>query len=67
MTNADELSDPRFLAYLTGKYRGTIEPKAEDFDSIARPRTEAEKAEQYRLAQAAAILRIHRDWKSIQK
>lgn len=60
-----DLEDPAFLKFLEGKSPGgPIEPEWQDFDATANPRTEAEQAEQYRLAQARRLIRLYQEWKA---
>jgi len=65
--NVPELEDPAFLSYLHEKYPDSpIKPEKEDYDPSASPRTVAEEAHEYRLAQARRLLRIHQEWKQSQ-
>jgi hypothetical protein len=60
--SADDLNDPRFLAYLGGLSELPVRPDPEDFGK-APPRT-TDDAEQYRQAQARKTIRLYRQWKS---
>ena len=61
----EDLEDPRFLRWLDNYTQGKpIRPDAVDFDPNARLVTAGQRAEQYRLAQARARVRLWRAWKA---
>jgi hypothetical protein len=63
----NELFTPEFVKYLKSKAgpNGWIEPEKKDFDSSKRPHTGAEQVDEYRLAQARRIIRLHNEWQAM--
>jgi hypothetical protein len=60
-----DLEDPDFLRHVEERSGGEkIEPDPQDFDMNAPVRTNAEAAEQYRLAQASKLIRLWREWRA---
>ena len=59
---------PGFVKYLKSKagVDGHIEPEQQDFDFIKDPTKANGQAEQYRLAAAHRIIRLHDEWRAMQ-
>ena len=62
--HVEDLHNPRFLAYLKKRASFPIKPDAQDYDWMIAAKTEAEQAQQYRLAQARKMLRLYGEWKA---
>jgi hypothetical protein len=62
-----DLNDPTFLRLLEATFPdGNVTPDDRDYDKRATPRTDAEAAEEYRLAVARRVLRLWWGWKAAQ-
>jgi hypothetical protein len=59
-----DLENPAFLKYVKFRAGQPVKPDHEDFDKTVSAHTVAERAEQYRLAQARKLLRLYREWKA---
>jgi hypothetical protein len=59
-----DLENPAFLKYAKARAGQPIKPDDEDFDKTVSAHTVAERAEQYRMAQARRLIRLYREWKA---
>jgi hypothetical protein len=65
MATMKEQENPDFDAWLKAKFRGPIKPEKQDYDWSVDAKTEAERADQYRLAQARCMVRLYVAWKKL--
>jgi hypothetical protein len=65
-TSLDQLEDPEFMRWLNKRFPGPQKPDEEDCDRSVHAATTAEKAHQYRLAQARKLMRLWGAWKAAQ-
>jgi hypothetical protein len=61
----EDLNDAEFLKFVKKQCpEGPVQPDGEDYSPTASSQTDEERADQYRLAQASKLMRLHRQWRA---
>jgi hypothetical protein len=61
----EDLNDAEFLKFVREQCpEGPVQPDGEDHDRTASPPTDEERVDQYGLAQASKLMRLHQQWKA---